>query len=183
MAALLFTPVAAGAEPAVERARKALADELGIAPDGIRVQTATAMEWPDSSLGCPRKGVQYSPAVTSGHRVVLEASGRTYAVHVAGAQAVICQGGSIAEPRAATAARLLQMARRDLASRLKIDPDAVKTTFPRPQNWPDASLGCPRRGVTYAQVVTPGFIIELEAGGKKYRYHSDLQRIVSCDEP
>jgi hypothetical protein len=186
MAALLFMAVGTGgdrgSEPPGELARRTLADELGLPPDGIRVQSVVATEWPDSSLGCPRRGVHYRPVVTSGHRVVLEAGGRTYQVHVAGAMAVLCQG-STAEPRAATAVRLLDLARRDLAGRLKIDPEAVKTTFPVPRQWPDASLGCPRPGISYAQVVTPGFVIELEAGGKSYVYHSDLERVVPCSDP
>ncbi len=171
-----------GAEPAAELARKTLADELGLLLDGILVRSLVATEWPDSSLGCPQRGVQYTPVVTSGHRVVLDAGGRTYEVHVAGARAVLCRG-STAGPRVATAVRLLDLARRDLAARLTIDPEAVKATFPVPRRWPDASLGCPRPGVSYAQVVTPGFVIELEAGGKSYVYHSDLERVVPCGNP
>jgi hypothetical protein len=37
--------------------------------------------------------------------------------------------------------------------------------------------------MSYAQVVTRGFLIELEAAGKSYRYHSDLKRVVPCEEP
>ncbi|HYR20975.1 MAG TPA: hypothetical protein VEQ15_15870, partial [Myxococcales bacterium] len=62
-------------------------------------------------------------------------------------------------------------------------PQAIKTRFPRPQSWPDTSLGCPKPGMSYAQVVTRGFLIELEAAGKSYRYHSDLERVVPCEEP
>ncbi len=184
MGALLFTAVVSGADGpgahAAEVARQTLARELGIAPDGVRVLTVSAAQWPDTSLGCPRKGTQYSPVVTSGYRVVLEARGSTYAVHVAGPRATLC-AGSAAEPRIAAAARLAELARRDLAARLGIDADAVKTTSVRPQSWPDASLGCPEPGRSYAQVVTPGFLIELAAEGKTYRYHSDLKRVVPCD--
>jgi hypothetical protein len=40
--------------------------------------------------------------------------------------------------------------------------------------WPDTSLGNPQPGMFYAQVITPGFKIILEAGGAQYEYHTDL---------
>lgn len=40
--------------------------------------------------------------------------------------------------------------------------------------WPDASLGNPQDGLAYAQVITPGFKILMEAGGQQYEYHTDL---------
>ena len=184
MGALLFTAVVSGADGpgahAAEVARQTLARELGIAPDGVRVLTVSAAQWPDTSLGCPRQGTQVSPVVTSGHRVVLEARGSTYAVHVAGPRAVLC-AGSAAEPRIMAATRLADLARQDLATRLGIDPAAVKIASVQPRSWPDASLGCPEPGRSYAQVVTAGFLIELEAQGRTYRYHSDRKRIVPCD--
>jgi CO/xanthine dehydrogenase Mo-binding subunit len=186
MAALLFaaagTGTNQGADRATELARKALAEELGIDPEIIHVRNVEAVEWPDSSLGCPKKGHQYTQVVTPGHRVRLEAEGRTYAVHVAGNRAVTCRA-SAGEPQIFAAERLAKLARADLAARLKIEPQAIKTRFLRPQSWPDASLGCPKPGELYAAVVTQGFLIELEAGGKPYRYHSDQNRVVPCEEP
>lgn len=185
MAALLFTPLGAAADPtaeqAAERARKALAEELGLAAERIRVRGVFATEWPDTSLGCPAKGMQYAQVVTSGHRVTVDADGNRYAVHVAGGRAVVCRV-SAAEPKIVAGARVSELARRDVAARLGIEVAAVKTRFLRPQTWPDASLGCPKPGAIYAQVVTPGFLIELEAGGKTYRYHSDLDRVVACED-
>jgi hypothetical protein len=187
MAALLFAAVGTGADQGntdrvTELARKALAEELGIHAETIRVRTVEAVEWPDASLGCPKKGQQYAQVVTPGHRVLLEADGRTYDVHVAGGRAVTCRP-SADEPQMFAAGRLAKLARADLAARLKIEPQAIKTRFLRPQSWPDASLGCPKPGELYAAVVTQGFLIELEAGGKPYRYHSDQNRVVPCEEP
>jgi hypothetical protein len=82
----------------------------------------------------------------------------------------------------AAAARLGELARRDLASRLGVPAEKVKTISLRPHTWSDASLGCPKPDMSYAQMETKGFVIELEAGGKKYGYHSDMQRLVPCDQ-
>jgi hypothetical protein len=49
--------------------------------------------------------------------------------------------------------------------------------------WPDASLGCPLPGMTYAQVLTPGHRVILATGGRTYEYHTDNHdRIILCTE-
>ncbi len=40
-------------------------------------------------------------------------------------------------------------------------------------DWSDASLGCPEPGQVYAQVITPGYRVLLEAAGKEYEVHTD----------
>ena len=42
--------------------------------------------------------------------------------------------------------------------------------------WPDKGLGCPQHGMEYLQVQVDGTLIELEVGGKRYRYHSGETR-------
>jgi hypothetical protein len=102
---------------------------------------------------------------------------------VAGAQAVVCPPKRTeSEPRFSAAARLKEMARKDLAARLKINEESVETTFLQPRTWPDASLGCPEPGTSYAQMKTPGYVIELQAKGKTYTYHSDMTHAVPCGE-
>lgn len=49
--------------------------------------------------------------------------------------------------------------------------------------WGDSSLGCPRPGLQYSQVVTDGYLIVVSAGGKTLEYHSDARgRVVLCQE-
>jgi hypothetical protein len=56
---------------AAQLAIDTLASDLGIAPDSIEVDTVKAIEWRDSSLGCPKPGVAYLDVVTPGHKVIL----------------------------------------------------------------------------------------------------------------
>ena len=79
------------------------------------------------------------------------------------------------------AERLYQLARTDLAKRLGIEERKVKKLSVEPRTWPDASLGCPKPDALYAQVETRGFLIELEALGKTYAYHSDHRHVVRCE--
>ncbi len=49
-------------------------------------------------------------------------------------------------------------------------------------NWSDASLGCPQEGMMYAQVITPGYLMVLEADGQQYTYHTDQNTSVTLCE-
>lgn len=49
--------------------------------------------------------------------------------------------------------------------------------------WPDAGLGCPEEGKSYAQVVTPGFRVLLQVNAKVYRVHVGEGRAVVCGKP
>jgi hypothetical protein len=81
------------------------------------------------------------------------------------------------------AQRVERLARHDLAAKLAVEERKIATKSVKPTTWPDASLGCPEAGKMYAQMETPGFVIELAAGGKTYRYHADHKRVVTCDQP
>lgn len=65
--------------------------------------------------------------------------------------------------------------RADLAERLKIKADDVKTVEVKAKTWPDAALGMPEPGMAYAQVVTGGWRIVLEGQGARYLYVATLK--------
>ncbi|RMH79203.1 MAG: hypothetical protein D6683_06565, partial [Actinomyces sp.] len=75
-------------------------------------------------------------------------------------------------------------ARADLADRLGIDADTIVVRTAVLVVWPDASLGCPDPKQEYAQVPTDGSIIELEAQGRTWRYHTGgRQGPFLCERP
>jgi hypothetical protein len=78
---------------------------------------------------------------------------------------------------------LVQSIRIDAAQRVGgMDPASVQITASQPVEWSDASLGCPQRQMAYAQVITPGFLIVVDAGGNRLSYHTDTSgRFVVCD--
>jgi hypothetical protein len=61
-----------------------------LAAEQLRVISIEAVQWPDSSLGCPRPGMAYAQVITPGYRIQLELDGEFYPVHVAGRHAVVC---------------------------------------------------------------------------------------------
>jgi len=74
----------------------------------------------------------------------------------------------------------IEKATSDLATKLNIDSSTIKVVSVTEHDWGDTSLGCPEKGKMYAQVITPGFIIVLTAGGNKYIYHSGGKSVITC---
>ncbi len=83
----------------------------------------------------------------------------------------------------ATMQAMSDLARQKLAEELEIPVDQILVVSADPTNWSDASLGCPQPGVTYQQVITPGYRITLVVGSDLYVYHTDtVQTIVRCQQ-
>jgi hypothetical protein len=81
-------------------------------------------------------------------------------------------------------ARLVERASGELGQELGIEPDQVTLVRVENVEWPDASLGCPKPGMMYAQVITPGYRITLEAQGREYTFHTGTDPegpIVRCN--
>ena len=68
---------------------------------------------------------------------------------------------------------IIELVVRDMALRLKLDLNEIKVISIENVEWPDGGLGCPLPGADYAQVITPGFRITLEAAGEVYIYHTN----------
>jgi hypothetical protein len=87
-----------------------------------------------------------------------------------------------AEPATTTGVGVAELSVADLSNKLKISADQIKVVKITPVVWRDASLGCPKPGIDYIQVETPGYRISLETGGKVYDYHTDeVKRVTLCD--
>ena len=80
------------------------------------------------------------------------------------------------------AASFVAQAKADLAGRLGIAVDQIAVQSVTPTEFPDASLGVPEPGQVYAQVITPGYVIELSAEGQVYRYHAGDERVVAVPD-
>jgi hypothetical protein len=89
--------------------------------------------------------------------------------------------GSNANPDAQPA---IDAALLDAATQLSIGKDQLRVDQVDAHKWPDSSLGCPRPGMMYSQIVTPGFLIVItSASGKRLEYHTDAgAHVVLCKE-
>jgi hypothetical protein len=173
-----------GRDAAIALARQTLQQKVDAAASAIEVEEATAVDWPDGSLGCPKKGMAYMQMIVPGYRVRLRAGGQSYDVHVGGGRAVMCSepaAGRKADSYVARAAPLAAEARRDLARRLATSESKIEVKRVRPTTWPDAELGCDGAQETPADAGTKGFLVELEHEGRTYEYHTDMSRVRLCE--
>jgi hypothetical protein len=92
-------------------------------------------------------------------------------------------GANAASPAAAVetpvdgqpdANNMIAVATNALAHVLAIPTAEITFVSSIPGEWNDSSLGCPEPGQTYAQVITPGYIIILAVGPTNYEVHTDL---------
>jgi hypothetical protein len=67
----------------------------------------------------------------------------------------------------------VEAAKRDLAKRLHVDVEQVNEHTVREREFPDMALGAPEDGEMSAQMISSGWNIELEAGGRIYEYRAD----------
>lgn len=184
--------IIAVAQPAVAD----LSMRLGIQPEQVTVVEVKEMEWPDTSLGCPRPGMAYAQVLTNGMQVILEVDGTTYSYHGRSPGDLFLCGpkGPVPPPGVSQGAEetqaigpddqeqlMVETVVDDLASTLGITGDEIEVVSVEPMQWRDSSLGCPKPGQMYLQVITPGYKIVLEAGGETYEYHTDTRgRFVLC---
>ena len=77
---------------------------------------------------------------------------------------------------------LIMLAKFDLTIKTGVDIENIITKSIEETLFDDASLGVAEPGVTYEAVVTPGYIIMLEAGGDLYEYHASGARVVQVSE-
>ena len=77
--------------------------------------------------------------------------------------------------------KLVARARRDAARRAGVSSDKISVKVVEAVTWPDSSLGCPRKGRAYAQVLAPGYRLVLSAGAADFEYHTDgRRRVLFC---
>lgn len=67
---------------------------------------------------------------------------------------------------------MVELARQALATELGCSATAISVRDIADVEWNDSSLGCPKPGMMYLQVITPGYQIVLEHDGLIYTFHT-----------
>lgn len=70
----------------------------------------------------------------------------------------------------------------DLAAEtFAVPPEQITVLSYTERPWPSTALGCPQPGISYAQIVTPGYQVELDITGRRLTYHTDMQTtVIDC---
>jgi hypothetical protein len=159
-----------GSNAVNELARQALAQQLGVPVESIRVVSATQVDWPNGCLGIQKPGMMCTDAIVPGYQIILEADGKQYEVRtdMTGRQvAVVPQGAAGEFPVAA------QAARQQAAADLGLELGQVIILAAEATEWPDACLGQPDPTELCAQMITSGWRVTLDAGGTQVVYRTD----------
>ncbi len=69
--------------------------------------------------------------------------------------------------------KVADQAKAILADELKVDPEDVTILEVKHVTWRDGSLGCPKPGMMYTQVITPGYLVTAEVNGETHQVHMD----------
>ncbi len=163
----------------VEQAVQDLSARLGIPEHTIEVVSIEAVQWSDSSLGCPEPGMAYLTMITPGYLIRLAVDELIYEYHTDLERVLYCETPSSESPGSSS---MEAMVRADLADRLGITENEIVVVAVKPMEWPDSGLGCPQPGGLYEQVISPGYRIVLEAVGREYVYHTGPDSFVLCEE-
>lgn len=101
-----MTDLSATEQQLVEQAMKLVATETGVAVTELTLTSIEAMEWPDSSLGCPQPDTMYMQVITPGYQITLtDSKGTVYDIHTGSepnAPMILCTpaaGGTGAAPQ------------------------------------------------------------------------------------
>lgn len=171
-------------EALAQQAIEVLAAELNIPQNTITIDTVKAVDWRDSSIGCPQPDRSYLQVITPGHRITLRVDGAFHFVHEANGRAFVCKKtksvGGVTDRRELVWGLAALEARKDLAGRLGVDEGLVRIAFANGTTFSDTSLGCPEEGIEYETRNIDGYVLGLRYGTRDFTYHTDLERTIPC---
>jgi len=157
--------------PAARAAIEALMAQLNLTADQIKLVSVEEKEWPDGCLGVVHIGMLCTQQIVPGFLVILEANGVQYEFHTN-------QDGSVVVPASGESPviapdALIKTASEALAKVLSLNVADIKFVSAQLVEWPDSCLGMALPGVACSQIVTPGYLIVLEANGVQFEYHTN----------
>jgi hypothetical protein len=166
-----------------------LSAEFDVATDRIEIISARAVEWPDTSLGCPQPGEAYAEVITPGYAIVLEVEGERFEIHTdeTGDQIIICDVTGMEPtppPTPIDPPEAVQAAAAYVAEEVGAPADDVSVVSYEEIDWPSSALGCPQPGEAYLQVITPGYRVVMSVAGEPIEVHTDAtgQNAVICED-
>jgi hypothetical protein len=71
----------------------------------------------------------------------------------------------------------IKKARQDLAQRLNVSEDAITIQTAEDAEFPDSALGASVDDEMSGQMITPGWRIKLQAGGRDFEYRGDPHQV------
>ncbi len=183
--------VTASVQGLVSLAVNDLSETLDVSRGAVTLVELQEAVWRSLDYGCSGERLPGLGEISiPGYRLVLEVKGVTYAYHT-DTQVTVrrCDGADTVVGQTETligvdpiAAELTILAQRRAANTLDVESEDVAVVSVRAYRWPDASLGCPLPGETYAEVQIDGYRIVVAVGsGSQVAFHTNFEQLVRCD--
>ncbi len=156
--------------PAVRAAINELTQSLGISADQVTVVSVESVTWPNGCLGVTLPGVLCTQQTVPGFRIILKANGKQYEYHTNqdGSSILPAEEGPLGVVTPAE-----QAAIQALSQAMGIPAENIKVASSTIIEWNDSCLGVALPDTVCAQMITPGYLIVLEANGMQYEYHTN----------
>ncbi len=169
-------------------AQAALAAQLGVEPGDVTIAAIEEVQWTDSCLGAGGPAESCLQVITPGWRVTLTYQGEIFVYHTNADGTVLrlaqqLPAGSDGPTPAPNAGQpptqsgeqaVLQAVVNALAVKLGVSAGTVRIVSVDQQEFSDSCLGYGRPDESCAQVITPGYALQLMAGSKTYEVHASL---------
>ncbi len=174
-----------GTEPALI-ALQELEAATGIPAESIQVVDVIAVQWPDSSMGCPQPGQAIVDTPVTGYLVTALLDALEYRVHVSDAgNALVCFSGENAigasEIYDPIVTEFIRQVRFDLAQAEEVALEDIELITSEPAEWSDSRLGC--EDADDGEVIntpTSGYRIVLRYAGEEVEYHTSYDHFLRC---
>ena len=157
--------------PPVQRAAiEAAIMTLGVPAQQVTVVSIEPVQWPDGCLGVVHMGMLCTQGPVPGFRIVLGANDKQYEFHtnLDASQVTPANGPAVEVPEA-----IVAVVKPMLASALGVADSDISVVSTQIIEWPDGCLGTSTPGIACSQIVTPGYLVTLQANGQQYEYHTN----------
>ena len=162
---------------AAVKAREALAAELGIILDEVKIVSQEQAEWTDSCLGLGGIAESCALVLVPGWRVELSANGDLYIARTDDlGESIRFEGIAAAPPLGPVddlAPDAAVRAREVLAENIGVYIEKIEIVSFEHRDWPDGCLGLGGEGVMCTMAIVPGWRVELNADGAVYIARTD----------
>lgn len=194
---LALTQTALATPDATAQALTAVEPLIALALDALEARLAeddpapvliqqSAERWRDDALECGTASGR--PRTVAGYRLLFASGETVYEYHTdQGTDVRLCAQSSLYDDypelfleRDPVAAELAFVARERVGRALDLPTATIDITSARPVIWPDASLGCPAEGQTYAPAPARGYQFVFTVNGTDYTFHTDFESVIEC---
>lgn len=168
------TPANDGSDTIAAAVQEFLSAELGVALGDVQVISVEQTEFSDSCLGLGGPAEICAQVMTPGWLVMVDVAGQPYEVHTdaMGEQVRVAEDATGGDDDAVSAAAAAA-AQEFLAAELDVALGDVQAVSVQAAEFSDSCLGLGGPAESCLQVITPGWIVILDAGGQTYEAHTD----------